>query len=177
MSVPRIAFALALALMSASMLTLLAGCSNGKEPFFQGWVEAELIFVGPDETGRIETLAVREGDLVEKGTLLFTLDADLQLADVAMQEASVKNARLAYERAFALLKTSSGTQKTLEDIHIVNVPGQADLMFCRELDYLRLEDVERIVRVCQRPYEEAITLPGASPHSRFDIQDWTPLDP
>ncbi len=35
-------------------------------------------------------------------------------------------------------------QKTLEDIHIVNVPGQADLMFCRELDFLRVEDVERI---------------------------------
>ena len=32
---------------------------------FQGWVEAELIFVGPDESGRIETLTVREGDQVE----------------------------------------------------------------------------------------------------------------
>src|SRR5262249_17316534 len=68
-------------------------------------------------------------------------------------------------------------QKTLEDIHIVNVPGQADLMFCRELDYLRLDDVERIVRVCRNAYEEANTLPATSPHARCDIQDWTPLDP
>src|SRR6266511_2187117 len=80
----------------------LAGCDNGKEPSFQGWIEAELIFVGPDETGRVETLTVREGDQVERGTLLFTVDPDLQLADVAMQEAAVKNAQLAYDRAHQL---------------------------------------------------------------------------
>ena len=44
---------------------VLAGCGNGKEPTYQGWVEADLIFVGPDEAGRIETLSVREGDQVE----------------------------------------------------------------------------------------------------------------
>ena len=35
---------------------LLAGCDNGKERTFQGWVEAELIFVGPDESGRDQQL-------------------------------------------------------------------------------------------------------------------------
>jgi HlyD family secretion protein len=94
---------------------LLAGCDNNKEPTYQGWVEAELIFVAPDEVGRIETLTVREGDPIAKGNLVFTVDADLQLADVGMAQASVKNAQLAYERAVTLLKTSSGTQKTLED--------------------------------------------------------------
>ena len=43
----------ALALLAA---LLLAGCDTRKEPTFQGWVEAELIFVGPDETGRVEML-------------------------------------------------------------------------------------------------------------------------
>ncbi len=80
----------------ALIAVFVAGCNNGKEPTFQGWIEAELIFVGPDETGRIETLSVREGDQVEQRSPLFTLDADLQLADVAMQEASVKNAQIAY---------------------------------------------------------------------------------
>jgi len=94
---------------------LLAGCDNQKEPAFQGWVEAELIFVGPDETGRVETLTVREGDQVERGMLLFTIDPDLQLADVAMQEAAVKNAQQAYDRAQQLLKTQAGTQKNLDD--------------------------------------------------------------
>ena len=54
---------IALAVLAA--LVVLAGCDNAREPAFQGWVEAELIFVGPDESGRIETLTVREGDQVE----------------------------------------------------------------------------------------------------------------
>jgi HlyD family secretion protein len=117
-------FAPVLALLAAMML---AGCNNGKDPTYQGWVEAELIFVGPDEAGRIETLAVREGDQVEKGALLFTVDADLQLADVAMQEAAVKNAQIAYDRAQALLKTSSGTQKTADDADAALRTAQARL--------------------------------------------------
>jgi HlyD family secretion protein len=66
---------------------------------FQGWVEAYLIFVSPDEAGRIETLAVREGDQVDAGAALFTLDADLQRAAVAENEAAVINARQAFDRA------------------------------------------------------------------------------
>src|SRR5262249_14535344 len=43
---------------------MLAGCDRAAEGVYQGWVEADLVFVGPDETGRIETLSVREGDTV-----------------------------------------------------------------------------------------------------------------
>ena len=49
---------------------LLEACRRG----FQGWVEADLIFVSPDEAGRVETLSVREGEVVELGAPLFTLD-------------------------------------------------------------------------------------------------------
>jgi len=120
MSARRIALALLAVL-------ILAGCDDGKDPMFQGWVEAELIFVGPDEAGRVETLSVREGDQVALKAPLFTVDPDLQLADVAMQEATVKNAQLAYDRALALLKTSSGTQKALEDAEAALRTAQARL--------------------------------------------------
>jgi HlyD family secretion protein len=106
---------------------MLAGCNNGKPPSYQGWVEAELIFVSPDEPGRIETLSVREGDLVALRAPLFTLDSDLQQADVAMQEAQVKNAQQAYDRAQALLRTSAGTQKALEDAEAALRTAQARL--------------------------------------------------
>jgi HlyD family secretion protein len=109
----------------ALALLLLSSCNKPSEPVFQGWVEAELIFVGPDENGRIETMTVREGSAVEKGMLLLTLDADLQLADVAMAEASLKNAQLAYDRAVQLLKTSAGTQKTVEDAEAALRTAQA----------------------------------------------------
>jgi HlyD family secretion protein len=105
----------------------LAGCDRGKEPTFQGWVEAELIFVGPDEAGRIETLAVREGSQVELQTPLFTLDADLQLADVAMQEAAVKNAQQAYDRAQQLLSRQVGTQRTMDEAEAALRTAQARL--------------------------------------------------
>jgi HlyD family secretion protein len=116
----RIALALAAAL-------LLAGCGNGKEPTYQGWVEAELIFVGPDEQGRIETLNVREGDQVELQAPLFTLDSDLQRADVAMQEAAVKNAQIAYDRAMTLLRTQTGTQRAFDDAEAALRTAQARL--------------------------------------------------
>jgi HlyD family secretion protein len=107
-SAPRIAAVLVAAL-------ILAACSKTDDRSYQGWVEADLIFISPDEMGRVETLSVREGETVAKGAPLFTVDPDLQQADVAMAQASVINARQAFERAQALLKTAAGTQKTLED--------------------------------------------------------------
>jgi HlyD family secretion protein len=120
MSARRIALALLAVL-------ILAGCDDGKDPMFQGWVEAELIFVGPDEAGRVETLSVREGDQVALKAPLFTVDPDLQLADVAMQEATIKNAQQAYDRAQALLKTQAGTQRTLDEAEAALRTAQARL--------------------------------------------------
>jgi ABC-type glutathione transport system ATPase component len=94
---------------------MLAACSQSEQRSFQGWVEADLIFVSPDEYGRVETLSVREGDAVEKGAPLFTVDPDLQQADVEMAKAALVNARQAFERAQTLLKTAAGTQKAVDD--------------------------------------------------------------
>ncbi|HWP27474.1 MAG TPA: efflux RND transporter periplasmic adaptor subunit [Xanthobacteraceae bacterium] len=93
----------------------LAACGGTNERVFQGWVEADLIFVSPYEMGRIETLSVREGDTVAAGAALFALDADLQQADVAVQQAAVINAQHDYERAKALRESATGTQKALDD--------------------------------------------------------------
>ena len=72
--------------------SLLASCSK-PDNGYQGWIEAYLIFVAPDEAGRVETLSVREGDTVKTGAPLFTVDADLQQADRRPDEASVTNAQ------------------------------------------------------------------------------------
>jgi HlyD family secretion protein len=98
-----------------------------------------LIFVGPDEAGRIETLAVREGDEVKAGAPLFALDADLQRAAVAENEAAVINARHAHERAKALLKGSIGTQKAFEEAEAVLRTAEARLNSARtKLDRRRI---------------------------------------
>ena len=69
------------------------------------------------------------------------------------------------------------TGRELPDLHLVNVPGQADLMFCREQTALSIDDLERILHPCRGAYYEQSMTPQSSPHARFDIQDWTPLDP
>jgi serine/threonine protein kinase len=68
-------------------------------------------------------------------------------------------------------------QDVLPGVHLVNVPGQADLMFCREQAELSLEDLDGILRACRDAYEASVNLPQSSPHARFDIQDWMPIDP
>jgi HlyD family secretion protein len=94
---------------------LLAGCAPSTNSGYQGWVEAEQVFVSPHEPGRVETLSVREGDAVATGAPLFTLDDELQQAELNQAQATVTNARQAFDRAQLLLKTSAGTQKAFED--------------------------------------------------------------
>ena len=45
----------------------VAACNKPKDPGYQGWVEADLIFVSPEESGRVTKLNVREGDEVKTG--------------------------------------------------------------------------------------------------------------
>jgi HlyD family secretion protein len=100
---------------AAAAVLALPSCNSSPDEVFQGWIEADLIFVSPDETGRIETMSVREGDTVELRAPLFTLDDDLQKADVNQVMAQVTNARQALDRAQQLLKSAAGTQRAYDD--------------------------------------------------------------
>ena len=100
-----------------AMLTLaatLAGCNEHRDPGYQGWVEADMIFVSPDESGRVTDLRVREGDQVKAGTQLYSVDDDLQQADLNQNKATLANAQQSYDRAASLSKTGSGTQANLD---------------------------------------------------------------
>src|SRR5689334_4258448 len=105
----------------------LAGCDNNNQRALQGWVEAELIFVSPDELGRIESLKVREGDRVQKGDILFTVDDDLQKADVVVKNTAVINAQQSFDRAKELLQSAAGTQKTYDDAEAALRQAKANL--------------------------------------------------
>ncbi|MGH6702539.1 MAG: HlyD family secretion protein [Bradyrhizobium sp.] len=92
----------------------MAGCNRSRDPGFQGWVEADMIFVSPDETGRVTRLDVREGDQVKVGTPIYSVDDDLQKADLNQNNATLANAQQSYDRAASLSKTGSGTQANLD---------------------------------------------------------------
>jgi HlyD family secretion protein len=115
--------------LAAFLLTglALAGCDKSNERTLQGWVEAELVFVSPDEQGRVETLQKREGDSVQKGDLLFGVDEELQQADVTVKQVAMTNAQQAFDRAKELLKTAAGTQKTYEDAEAAQRQAKANL--------------------------------------------------
>jgi serine/threonine protein kinase len=88
------------------------------------------------------------------------------------------------QRAFLLVPTSDAGKEygdmaraVLPSLQLVKVPGQADLMFCREQESVTPEEVQRSFRPCRQAYEEAAVFPNTSPHARFDITDWIPLDP
>ncbi|PYF04806.1 HlyD family secretion protein [Rhodopseudomonas faecalis] len=93
---------------------LLGSCGPRSDGSYQGWIEADMIFVSPDESGRITSLKVREGDEVSHGALIYTLDDDLQQADLNQNNATLANARQIYDRAQSLSRTGSGTQANLD---------------------------------------------------------------
>jgi HlyD family secretion protein len=79
------------------MLTAaLGGCNEAKNPGYQGWVN------------------VREGDDVKTGTPLYSVDDDLQRADLNQNIATLANAQQTFERAASLSKSGSGTQANLD---------------------------------------------------------------
>src|SRR6478736_924762 len=98
----------------AALALALAGCKERRDPGFQGWVEADMIFVSPDESGRVTKLNVREGDEVRAGVPIYTVDDDLQRADLNQNNATLANAQQTYDRAASLSKTGSGTQANLD---------------------------------------------------------------
>lgn len=142
---------------------LLAACSKEAENEFQGWVEADLIFVSPDEQGRVETMMVREGDKVEQGTPLFTLDADLQRADLAVAEAAVVNTKQAFDRAQQLLKVASGTQRDFDIAQAAYRQADAQLAAAKtRLDRRKLSSP--IAGVIQQIYfRPGETVPASRP--------------
>jgi len=153
-----------------------------------------------DETGRILSehlpimdvaqilnsefgVSVEQANLANRSTLLPDLGSPTKayLDRAAPLLAAKGDAR---QHAFLLVPASPAGKAlseavvaTLPDIKLVRVPGQSDLMFCREQGPLSVEDLHRVLGVCRRAYTALAGAPQTSPHARFDTADWLPLDP
>jgi HlyD family secretion protein len=102
------------AIVAVALIAALAGCDEHGDRGYQGWVEADMIFVSPDEPGRVTKLNVREGDEIKAGTPVYSVDDDLQLADLNQNKATLANAQQTYDRAVSLNRTGAGTQANLD---------------------------------------------------------------
>jgi HlyD family secretion protein len=116
-----------LVLIAAVTVVAWPSWHGSHERTYQGWIEADLVFVSPDEPGRIVTLSVREGDHVDVRAPLFTLDDDLQQADVNEVKAQMTNAQYTVDRARQLLKANAGTQRAFDDAEMTLRTAEARL--------------------------------------------------
>lgn len=96
-----------LAMLGATVLAL-AGCSPAPATSFSGYVEGDLLYIGPQEAGRVLTLPVAEGAKVAAGTVLATLEDDIQRADAAAAQGALAEAQA------RLAKTKAATQRPEE---------------------------------------------------------------
>jgi HlyD family secretion protein len=79
---------------------------------FQGWIEADQLFVGADEPGRLTSLGVKEGDEVKEGQPLFALQSDIQ-------DAEITQARAALDEAKARLARVQAAQQRPEEVAVL----------------------------------------------------------
>ncbi|ODT83156.1 MAG: hypothetical protein ABS76_04325 [Pelagibacterium sp. SCN 64-44] len=108
----------------AAMLALFGG---GAEPAgYTGYVEADFLYMAPDSGGRIASLTVREGDGVQEGQVLFTLEDDQQQAQLAAAQARVEAA----EATLTNLVTGSRNAE-LDVIRASLAKARADLDLAR----------------------------------------------
>ena len=129
----RLSAVAAVAAAAGVALAAYAYFRNGATPReFQGWIEAYFIFVSPDEVGpRRDARRCAKAMRSTEGAPLFTLDADLQRAAVAENEAAVTNAKVTYDRAQELLKKAVGSQKVFDDAQAALRSAEARLNSAR----------------------------------------------
>lgn len=86
--------------LAGAAALLVAGCSDRQTNEFPGYMEADLVLVGSEQGGRVETLSVKEGDSLEKGAAVFSLESEAQEAEVeaARSRVTEAEARLADTR-------------------------------------------------------------------------------
>jgi serine/threonine protein kinase len=63
-------------------------------------------------------------------------------------------------------------RRALSDVDLVTATAADDILFYREVSYLRLADLEQLGPLGYDAYRQIITLKNFTPHSRMDINEW-----
>lgn len=69
-------------------------------------------------SGEIQSAPFEEGDLVEQGTLLYTLDSGNAQSSVGMAQISVEQAQLSYQQAKEALNPTAPISGTLNEVYV-----------------------------------------------------------
>ncbi len=109
-----------------SALLCLGACSEPPAAGWSGYAEGDYIYIAAPLAGRVESMAVREGQSVARDALLFVLDAEAERA--ASDEAA---ARLASARAQALNLDKGRRQDEIDVTHAQLAQAQASAAFAQ----------------------------------------------
>ena len=66
--------------------------------------------------------------------------------------------------------------RALPELSLVPSVSPTDLTFCREQGFLAHDELRGLLPLCHAAYEELAANPALSPHARFDVPEWLPLD-
>ncbi|MFG1462766.1 HlyD family efflux transporter periplasmic adaptor subunit [Xanthobacter sp. DSM 24535] len=127
---------------------LLSACSAPPQNEFTGYVEGDLLFIGPQEAGRVVTLPVAEGSKVVAGAVIATVEDDVQKADLAAATAALGEATARLDKAKA-------AQQRPEEVAILEASQRRATA---ALDLSRI-DLER---------QKALVPKGASSQANLD---------
>jgi eukaryotic-like serine/threonine-protein kinase len=114
----------------------------------------------------------------KKGTLVERIQHYLKLAIPQLPGPGQE------EKTFVLVPSTapgntfaSAVKQVLPKAVSVSVQGQiTDLLFCREQGILRPADLTKVIEPCWDDYSDAMASVDSSPHSRFDVLEWSPLE-
>ncbi|OEO28957.1 hypothetical protein VW23_027580 [Devosia insulae DS-56] len=106
---------------------VIPGFGATEAPGYNGYVEARYVYAASSTAGPIETISVREGDLVLTGDLLFRLRSEQQIALLSAAEARVAAA----EAGLKNLTTGSRADE-LDVIQASLQKAQADMNLAKD---------------------------------------------
>lgn len=81
-----------LAWITATLTAIIPGYGVDQAPHYNGYVEADYVYVAPSVTGRLRNLTIKEGTEVVAGQFLFDMDATKQRAALRAANARVDQA-------------------------------------------------------------------------------------
>jgi HlyD family secretion protein len=116
-----------LAFLASLIAIVVPGFGATPVPSWNGYVEAEYVYVAPASPGTIETLHVSEGSVVVPGDVLFTLNDEQYRALAAAADARVTAA----EAGLANLTTGS-REDEIEVVRASLAKAQADLSLAED---------------------------------------------
>ena len=132
-------------LISIILLSLLLPACKEDEHLFNGYIDAELVYLSADFPGRLVDLSVRKGQSVEVNQFLFRLEQTTENNAVTISEYSTADLKAQREQAVAQLHYYEINYQRIKGMRAQHVASQNDLdMASRDLEVAKqqLQDMD-----------------------------------